>query len=376
MELPSGPHSRLEALLKEPLTDIDRVSGHDGVTDRDSAGDHCDSSTGGDFEDALFEKISPKLALGLQRIPMKRAIAPNDLVSLWRTYKRTQAWSPDVIHSHGAKGGAYARLIGTLLRMSGSKVARLYCPHGGSIHYDAGSVGGKLYFFLERLLERMTDRLVFVSDYERSGYVDKVGPPRCATSLIYNGLAPEEYDPVGTREAPDDFIYIGMMRDLKGPDVFLQAMAKLNEESDRPYTASFVGDGPDKPNYISLINALGLENSVTVHDARPAREAFRDALVVVVPSRAESMPYIVLEAIAGQKPIVATRVGGIPEIFADETDRLVEPGNVAALAMEMRRVLELPERDKDARNRARKLKERFSVAVMAEAVEKAYRLSR
>ena len=181
---------------------------------------------------------------------------------------------------------------------------------------------------------------------------------------------------MGTREAPDDFIYIGMMRDLKGPDVFLQAMAKLNEESDRPYTASFVGDGPDKPNYISLINALGLENSITVHDARPAREAFRDALVVVVPSRAESMPYIVLEAIAGQKPIVATRVGGIPEIFADETDRLVEPGNVAALAMEMRRVLELPERDKDARNRARKLKERFSVAVMAEAVEKAYRLSR
>lgn len=336
----------------------------------------CDSSTGGDFEDELFNRISPFLELGLQRIPMRRAISPGDLLTLWNTYKRTKALLPDVVHSHGAKGGAYARIIGTLLRLNGSDTARLYCPHGGSIHYDAGSIGGRIYFFLERQLERMTDRLVFVSEYERQGYFQKVGTPRCDTSLIYNGLSKEEYEPTGVVDDPTDFLYIGMMRDLKGPDVFLKAMAKINEEARDRFTATFVGDGPDKPKYIKLIRDLGLQGDIKVFDARPAREAFRDANVVVVPSRAESMPYIVLEAIAAQKPIVASNVGGIPEIFETEPEALVEPGNVDALAREMLQVLEQPDRNIVAENRSLQLKERFSVDVMAEAVEEAYRLSR
>jgi len=55
------------------------------------------------------------------------------------------------VHGHGAKGGAYARLFGTLLRVSKSRVARLYSPHGGSLHYDETTATGKLFFALERV---------------------------------------------------------------------------------------------------------------------------------------------------------------------------------------------------------------------------------
>jgi len=344
------------------LVAAQRAAGH-------SVGILCDSSTGGTFEDGLFEAIRPQLDLGLVRIPMRRAVTPGDIATLWRAFREIRRINPDIIHSHGAKGGAYARIIGTLLRLSGRPVARLYCPHGGSIHYDAGSFAGKAYFAMERLLERMTDRLVFVSRYEAEGYAQKIGRPRVPVSLVPNGLKEEEFEPVVPTSDAADFLYIGMMRDLKGPDVFLEALALLRDG--RSASAHFVGDGPDKPRYVKMIGELGVADRVTVHDAMPARRAFGMARVIVVPSRAESMPYIVLEAVAAGMPIVATRVGGIPEILGEA--ELVEPGNAEALAAAMAAALGDPDRAAKSAQRRDDVRRRFSVMLMAQKVEAAYR---
>ena len=347
------------------LVGIQHSRGHD-------VGIICDSTTGGEYEDKLFDELRPSLSLGLHRIPMRRAITPGDAVTLYRTYKTMREITPDVLHSHGSKGGAYARVIGTALRKSGNKVARLYCPHGGSIHYDAGSLKGKLFFFLERSLERMTDRLIFVSKYEQEGYSEKVGPPRCPSSLVYNGLQEDEFIPVQTPNDAADFLYIGMMRDLKGPDLFLDALDLLAKNSDGKFTALMVGDGPDKDKYIEQARKLGLSDRVKFHDAMPARKAFAMARTVVVPSRAESMPYIVLEAIAAHTPIIAANVGGIPEIFEGEENSLVAPDNAQALFSAMSANLVAKNLDDIAQKRAANLKLRFSVPVMADSVEAAY----
>jgi glycosyltransferase involved in cell wall biosynthesis len=142
--------------------------------------------------------------------------------------------------------------------------------------------------------------------------------------------------------------------------------------SDKPVKARFVGDGPDKQAYRDLIKKLGIGNMVTVDDPMPVREAFALAKTVVVPSRAESMPYVVLEAIAAGKPVIATRVGGIPEIVRPETDRLVEPGSVHALARAMRQSLDDPEENQVTESRKARLQNRFSVAVMARQINEAY----
>jgi glycosyltransferase involved in cell wall biosynthesis len=337
-----------------------------------SVGILCDSSTGGEYEERLFEAIRPTLDLGLTRIPMKRAVTPGDLLTLWKTMKEISVMRPDVVHSHGAKGGAYARIIATILNLRGSSIARLYCPHGGSIHYDGGSVSGKLYFAAERFLERMSDRLVFVSQYERDGYAAKVGEPRCPTSLVYNGLSPEEFEPVAPGADAADFLYIGMMRDLKGCDLFLEAM-RLLRTSGRNVRAHFVGDGPDKPRYEAFIADNGLGSAVTVHAPMPARKAFELARIVVVPSRAESMPYLVLEAAAAGRPLVAANVGGIPEILAQDRDRLVAPGDAEALAAAMASALDDGAREEHARLLVEDIRARFSVSRMAADVEAAYR---
>ena len=118
---------------------------------------------------------------------------------------------------------------------------------------------------------------------------------------------------------------------------------------------------------------LGLADAIEVRDPTPAREVFSKARVVVVPSRAESMPYIVLEAIAAQKPVVATAVGGIPEIFDGSAQKLVPAGNEAELAHAMRAVLEDPEREKKAADEALRIRSRFSVAAMNATIEQSYR---
>ncbi len=106
-----------------------------------------------------------------------------------------------------------------------------------------------------------------------------------------------------------------MMRDLKGPDLFIDALAKASEQTRRALTAVMVGDGEDLPRYIDQAARLGLKERITFRAAMPARQAFALARTVVVPSRAEALPYIVLEALAAAKPMIASAVGGIPEIF-------------------------------------------------------------
>jgi glycosyltransferase involved in cell wall biosynthesis len=106
----------------------------------------------------------------------------------------------------------------------------------------------------------------------------------------------------------------------------------------------------------------------------PAREAFALARCLVVPSRAESMPYIVLEGVAAAVPMIATRVGGIPEIFGATADCLVAPGNAEALAAAMNEVKASPASARDAALRLREeIRPQFSVSAMAAAIEAVYR---
>lgn len=329
----------------------------------------CDSSTGGEYEDRLFDQILPYLSLGVRRTAMQRHIGLGDVASAWRTYKLLKDLKPDVLHGHGAKGGTYARLFGTLMRRGGNRVARLYSLHGGSLHYDQNSIVGRMFFALERTMERFTDRLLFVSDYERRTYVSKVGQPKVPFTLVYNGLNDAEFEPV--TPGSTDLLYIGMMRDLKGPDLFIDALPLVETSVGRKVSAVMVGAGDDLPRYKAQVGALGLADRVSFRDPLPARQAFALAKTIVVPSRAEAMPYIVLEALAAGMPMVATAVGGIPEIFEGREKLLAEP-SAEALAKRMAEAIMQPRDYASRMPDIAELKRRFGVDVMARDIERAY----
>jgi glycosyltransferase involved in cell wall biosynthesis len=194
--------------------------------------------------------------------------------------------------------------------------------------------------------------------------------------VVPNGLRPEEFDPIAAVADPRDFLFIGTLRDLKGPDVFIEALDHLRKRAGTAPTAAIVGAGDEKPRYEAMVGDCGLTRTTLFRDPMPARDAFALARAVVVPSRAESMPYIVLESVAAGMPTIATNVGGIPEIFGDASDRLVPAGDAKALADAMAAVLASPTEARAAADILKaRIKPLFSVEAMATAIEGVYRVA-
>ncbi|MBY5440021.1 glycosyltransferase family 4 protein [Rhizobium leguminosarum] len=332
----------------------------------------CDSSTGGEYEDSLFDDIRPYLSLGLTRVPIRRSISPSDIATMWDTYKKIKSLRPDVLHGHGAKGGVLARLAGSALRVNRYRVARLYTAHGGSLHYSRSSLSGQFVLRMERLQEYFTDALVFICEYERDTYARKVGRPRTKTRLIYNGISERDFEAIPTRSDAVHFIYVGMLRDLKGPDLFVDAFAKTERLLGRPLSALMIGDGPDRDRYREMMVERGLGKRIGMLPAMRVHEAFSMAQNLVVPSRAEAMPYIVLEGLGAGKTIIASRVGGIPEVLGADSAALVEPGNSDDLARVMAETLSTPDWHARTMPKPEAVKAVFSSAVMARDVLKLY----
>jgi glycosyltransferase involved in cell wall biosynthesis len=158
---------------------------------------------------------------------------------------------------------------------------------------------------------------------------------------------------------------------LKGVDVLLDALAQLSRE--REMTATIVGDGPDAAQFRAQANRLGLSSAVRFLPPMPARDAFRLGRLFVAPSRAESLPYIVLEAAAAAVPMITTNVGGIPEVFGPQTRTLVAPGDPAALARSIAAALSDPARlRKETLTLRARVQAEFSAEVMAENILSAY----
>ncbi|HSI39650.1 MAG TPA: glycosyltransferase family 4 protein [Xanthobacteraceae bacterium] len=322
----------------------------------------ADSTTGGERAEAAFRDIAPHLALGIERIAMSRAPGIGDVSAALRAGVHARAIGAHVVHGHGAKGGLYARLAHI-------DALKAYTPHGGSLNYSKWSPAGFVYLGCESLLRLRTDVFLFESAYAQATFRSKIGPPRGVARVVHNGIGPAEFEPVRPAADARDLVFVGEFADRKGIDLLLQALARLNRQGVR-LTLAAVGAGPAEAALRALAERLDLAGQIRFLPAQPARQAFAMGRVLVVPSRAESLPYIVLEGVAAGLPIVATNVGGVPEIFGPWSHALVPPEDVGALA-------EAITADAEARAAiSRKVHERilagFSTEAMCDGVLAAY----
>jgi glycosyltransferase involved in cell wall biosynthesis len=332
-----------------------------------SVGLIADSTTGGAQAEATLAALGRELSLGVSRVPMSRQIGMGDWSATGHVAHRAAAADAHVVHGHGAKGGAYARLARVRAAI------RVYTPHGGSLHYRWGSPVGLFYLAAERALKHRTDLFLFESNFGRDAYNAKVGAPDTLVRIVHNGVTDADFLPVTASANPTDLIFVGELRKLKGVDVLIEAIGLLGREG-RKVTATIVGDGPDRAEFERETAQRKLADAVHFTGAKPARQAFALGRMLVVPSRAESLPYIVLEAAAAGLPVLATDVGGIAEIFGPDAGALVPPGDPQALAGAIGQSMQ----DRGTRHSvALRLKARvrasFSADVMTDAVLAAYR---
>jgi glycosyltransferase involved in cell wall biosynthesis len=328
----------------------------------------ADSLTGGERASQALAEIAPRLKLGVHRIAIHREPWPTDALVWARFMRMIQRLRPDVLHGHGAKAGAFIRM-----RKRAGHTIRVYTPHGGSLHYKPDSMKGQLYGRLERALMNSTDLFLFESVFARDTYQRTIGVPKGLVRCVFNGVTADEFDPVPRAEDATDVVYVGEFRHIKGADILVDAVARLHADG-KPVTLTLAGDGEETAALKAQVNRLGLANSVRFIGHVKARHGFAQGKLLVVPSRGDSMPYVVIEAGAAGIPMVAANVGGIPEIFGPFTDALFAPNIAGAAADAIEIAMEDPEA---AQNRAKALRERifqhFSQKAMVEGVLAGYR---
>ncbi|WP_425463608.1 glycosyltransferase [Methylobacterium oryzihabitans] len=297
----------------------------------------CDSLTGGARAEAALAGLAPRLALGLTRVPMRRNPHATDLAALVRLHGLVRRIRPTVLHGHGSKGGLYARLVPGPFGVAAP--VRAYTPHGGSFNYHPGTPLHRLYMAVEGLLSLRTDVFLFESAYIAGRHRAFVGPTDRLVRIVHNGLDTAEFAPIAPAAERHDLVYIGELREAKGVPVLFDALARLRDHG-RVLSLLVVGSGPDEATLKARVAELGLDGAVTFEPPQPIRQALSRGTVMVVPSLAESLPYVVLEAVAAAQPLVSTDVGGIPEILGPAADALVPPNDFIALAGALARKLD------------------------------------
>lgn len=329
----------------------------------------ADSLTGGERAEQALAEIAPRMKLGVYRFAIRREPSPFDLVTWARFMAMVRRLKPDVLHGHGAKAGAFLRMRG-----ASTDSIRVYTPHGGSLHYPLSTIKGQLYSRLERMLMNSTELFLFESAFARDTYQRMIGVPNGLVRTVFNGVTAGEFDPIAKADDATDVAYVGEFRHIKGADLLIDAVARLRADG-RNVTLTLGGDGEEMANLKAQVSRLNLGEAVRFLGHVKARYGFSKGSLLVVPSRGDSMPYVVIEAAAAGVPMVAANVGGIPEIFGpDHAGALFAPNTVGAMADAIEAALD----DMEATAaRARSLRERiflhFSQKAMVEGVLAGYR---
>lgn len=242
-----------------------------------------------------------------------------------------------ILQSHGYKSHVLCALL--MLRTGLPWVAFV---HG----WTAENPRMEFYKFVETGLVTMATRVIAVSQALEARLPCLA---RWKTTVVPNAVDPAELSDVTGRDVRREYGIastakvagvVGRLSPEKGQVYFLRALAKAREEIPE-LVGLVVGDGQDRSMLQGEADGLGLGGAVFfIGHVRRMGDYYRAMDVVVLPSFSEGMPNVALEAMLFGKPLVASRVGGVPEVVVEgETGFMVEAGDTEALSLAMRRIL-------------------------------------
>lgn len=311
-----------------------------------------------------------------------REIQPvSDFRALWGLYRLIRAFRPAIVHTHTAKAGLLGRLAARLADVP--VVVHTY--HGHVLQGYFGPFKTALFRGLEKALGPLTDALVTVSDAVKQDLVEMGVARGAKIRVIPLGLDLERLagplprgslrEPAGVPEEAPLVGIVGRLVPIKDVTTFLKGAAIVHKSLCEARFA-VVGDGEERTLLEREAADLGLSGIVHFHGWRREMDAvYGDLDAVVNTSRNEGTPVALIEALAAGKPVVATRVGGTPDLLGEgERGRLVPPGDPEALAAAVLETLRSPvaARERALRGRGYVL-EHHSVARLVGDMDRLYR---
>jgi glycosyltransferase involved in cell wall biosynthesis len=290
--------------------------------------------------------------------------------ALWRVLPTIS-----ILHSHESGSNLWGRLWGRLFRV----------PIIITQDHTAADEKKLIVHLFDRLMSLLSDRIVTVSEFDRdlSIRLEKLSPDTVVT--IYNGIDVNRvaYE-LTKKEArrlsglPEDrwlLAVIARLSPQKNHHGLFKALTLLPEDLKSQIHCLIIGSGEIENQVRGDSHRFGLQETVSLLGERSDVPTILRAIdLLVLPSHWECLPIVILEALAAKCPIVATAVGGVPEILAGLGWPLVNPGDSSGLAKAIASVLRMPgaERDRIAEAGRQAVVERFSTRASVAQVESLY----
>jgi len=260
-----------------------------------------------------------------------REIHPwRDLLGWWEIYRLIRKEQPDIVHTNSSK----VEILGNLAAWLAGTKKIVFTAHGFVFNEELGFCKKFFFVFWEKLAGILANQIICVSDFDKRSALKNRIVSKKKLYVIHNGIEISK-EKMLCAKREDDKIIIGTIANFyrnKGLEFLVQAAAKLNEKL--PNLEFWVaGDGGERQSIETIIEKYQLDNFKLLGFQERQYDFLRQLDIFVLPSLKEGLPYVILEALLLGLPVVASRVGGIPEIITDgENGFLVEPKNVQMLA--------------------------------------------
>jgi glycosyltransferase involved in cell wall biosynthesis len=314
--------------------------------------------------------------------PLRRDINPvYDFLALFSLYRLFRKEKFDIVHTHTAKAGILGRIAA---RLAGIPRV-IHTPHGHNFYGYFGSLGSKAVIHTERIMSKLTHKIIALTELEKRDLaVYHVALPS-QVAVVNSGLELDHYRAIAVdtkRKKEDlhireDAVVVGMvgrLEPVKGPEYFVEA-ADMVLKKHPNITFLIVGDGSLYDSLKAQCSRMHISDSLIFTGWREdIPELLTMIDLLVLPSLNEAVGRILIEAGACGKPVVATRVGGIPEVVLDnKTGVLVPPRDAAEMA---RAIMVLAEDKKKRVSMGETAKnwvdEKFSAPTMVESIADLY----
>ena len=308
----------------------------------DRAGYQCLVATSFRESDASSLDDARRRGCRVVDIPaLGREIAPlGDLAALAELVRSIRRERPAIVHTHTSKAGFVGRLAAVIARVP----AVIHQPHGHIFYGYYSPRRTAVFTALERMAARWTDRIITLTDRGAAEHLARgigraeqyVTVPSGVPTAELRATAP----PRGEARArlgldPDAFVVVGLGRlvPIKGFDLLVRALPAVAEQVPSARVL-LVGDGAERQRLEAVAASLDVTRQLRLAGETLDVAAYLAAAdVVAVPSRNEGMGRVIVEAMALGLPVVATAVGGIPDVVTDgECGRLIAPEDVDALS--------------------------------------------
>lgn len=297
----------------------------------------------------------------------------SDCRALWQVSRLIRKVRPDIVHAHSSKAGFIGRLAAKLAGVQHI----VYTPHGHVFQGYFSPLVTRGFIMLERTAARWTDRILTLTDAESEQHLALgIGRPGQFVTIPSGIDIDAVLEATPTRVASDGFVIgtIGRLAPIKGHAYLIEAVPAVLSACP---TASFVfvGDGEMRPILEERARTLGVSDRVIFAGYREDVSSLIAGMdMVVLPSLNEGMGRVLVMAMALGKPIVATRVGGVPELLADgAAGRLIAPADPVALAEAICTLTRNPEQAKALGEAGRSRAVRYTADAMVKSLAQVYR---